>query len=64
MFTWQIMSWLFKDPLAIMKKMSWLCKDPIVTVDWLSFDHAQSNSRKWPKKIKLCKIFKKFLEPI
>ena len=33
--------------------MSWLFKDPIVTVAWLSFDHAQSNSKKWPKKVKL-----------
>ena len=39
MFNWEIMSWLFKDPT--------------VTVAWLNFDHAQSNSKKWPKKIKL-----------
>ena len=53
MFTWEIMSSLFKnpnhvlfkDPVVIMKEiMSWLFKDPIVTVAWLSFDHAQSNS--------------------
>ena len=24
-----------------------------LTVAWLNFDHAQSNSKKWPKKIKL-----------
>ena len=41
---------MFKDPLVI---MSWLSKDLIVTVAWLNFDHAQSNSKKWPKKIKL-----------
>ena len=33
--------------------MSGLFKDPIVTVTWLNFDHAQSNSKKKPKKIKL-----------
>ena len=49
-----IMSWLFKDPIVIMKEiMPWLFKDPIVTVAWINFDHAQSNSIKWPKKIKL-----------
>ena len=47
MFTWEIMSWLFNDPVVIMKEiMSWLFKDPIVTVAWLNFDHAQSNSKK------------------
>ena len=64
MFTWEIMSSLFKnpnhvlfkDPVVIMKEiMSWLFKDPIVTVAWLNFDHAQSNSKK---------SFKKFLESI
>ena len=51
------MSWLFKDPIVIMKKiMSWLFKDPIVTVVWLNFYHAQSNSKKWSKKIKLPQI--------
>ena len=41
------MSWLFKDPVVIMKEiMSWLFKDPIVTVAWLNFNHAQSNSKK------------------
>ena len=25
----------------------------MVTMAWLNFDHAQSNSKKWPKKIKL-----------
>ena len=39
MFTWEIMSWLFKDP--------------IVTVAWPNFDQAQSNSKKWLKMIKL-----------
>ena len=63
MFTWEIMSyylrilimsWLFKDPVAIMKEIrSWLFKDPTVTVVWLNFDHAQLNSKKWHKKIKL-----------
>ena len=48
------MSGLFKDPVVFMKEiMSWLFKDPIVTVTWLNFDHAQSNSKKRPKKIKL-----------
>ena len=48
------MSWLFKDPVVIMKEiMSWLFKDPIVTVARLDFNHAQSNSKKWPKKIKM-----------
>ena len=56
------MSWLFKDAVVIMKEiMSWLFKDPIVTVAWLSLDHAQSNSKKGPKKIKLPKM-KFFLE--
>ena len=49
------MSWLFKDPVAIMKKiMSWLFKDPIVTVAWLNFD--QWNIKKRPKKIKLLQM--------
>ena len=49
-----IMSWLFKDPLVIMKEiMSSLFKDLIVTVAYLNFNHAQSNSKKRPKKIKL-----------
>ena len=48
-----IMSWLFKDPVKIMKEiMIWLFKDLIVIVAWLNFDHAQSNSKKWPKKTK------------
>ena len=48
------MSWLFKDPVVIIKEiMSWQFKDPIVTVACLNFNHAQSNSKKWPKKIKL-----------
>ena len=42
----EIMSWLFKDPVVIMKEiMSWLFKVSIVTVAWLSFNHAQSNSK-------------------
>ena len=72
MFTWEIMSSLFKnpnhvlfkDPVVIMKEiMSWLFKDPVVIMkeimSWLfkvpinsglaQFDHAQSNSKKWPK---------------
>ena len=57
MFTWEIMSWLFKDPVVIMKEIvPWLFKDPKVTVAWLSFNHAQLNSKKWPKKIKLPQV--------
>ena len=65
MFTWQIISWLLKDhntwlfkyPIAIMKEMmSWLFKDSTVTVVWLNFSHVQSNSKKWPKKIKFYQI--------
>ena len=57
MFNWEIMSWLFKnpnhvlfkDPVVIMKEiMSWLFKDPINS-GLAQFDHAQSNSKKWPK---------------
>ena len=63
MFTWEIMSslftnpnqclpeksWLFKDPLVIMKEiMSWLFKDPINS-SLAQFDHAKSNNKKWPK---------------
>ena len=33
--------------------MSWLFEDPIVTVNWLNFDHTQSNTKKWSEKIKL-----------
>ena len=45
-----VMSWPFTAPVVIMKEiMSWLFKDPIVTVAWLSFDHTQSDSKKWPK---------------
>ena len=41
------MSWLFKDPVVIMKEtMSWLFKDLIVTLASLSSTHAQSNSKK------------------
>ena len=82
------MPWLFKDSVVIMKEiMSWLFKDTIVTVTWLNFDNAKSNSKNWPWKIKLlqmkfflkkqlikfsctyqplslCKIKKRFLEPI
>ena len=44
-----IMSWLFKDPVAIMKEiMSWLFNDRINS-GLTQFDHAQSNSKKWPK---------------
>ena len=51
------MSWLFKDPAVITKEiMSWLFKDLIVTVVWLNFDHAQPNSKKRPKKIKLLQM--------
>ena len=45
------MSWLFKDPVVIMKKnMPWLFKDPINS-GLAKFDHAQSKSKK-VKKIK------------
>ena len=41
------MSWLFKDPVVIMKEiMTWPFKNPIVTVAWLNLNHAQSNSKK------------------
>ena len=43
------MSWLFKDPVVIMKEiMSWLFMDPINS-GLAQIDHAQSNSKKWPK---------------
>ena len=43
------MSWLFKDPVVIMKEiMSWLYKNPINS-GLAPFDHAKSNSKKWPK---------------
>ena len=43
------MSWLFKDPVVIMKEiMSWLFKDPINS-GLAQFDYAQSNSENWPK---------------
>ena len=46
------MPWLFKDPVVIMKEiMSWLFKDPINS-GLAQFDHAQSNSKKWPKDLK------------
>ena len=57
MFTWEIMSSLFKnpnhvlfkDPVVIMKEiMSWLFKDPINS-DLAQFDDAQWNDKKWPK---------------
>ena len=57
MFTWKIMSSMFenrshvliKDLVVIMKEiMSWLFKDPINS-GLAQFDHAQSNSKKWPK---------------
>ena len=51
------MFWLFKDPAVIIKEiMSWLFKDLTVTVALLNFDHAQPNSKKWPKRIKLPKM--------
>ena len=56
------MSWMFKDLVVIMKDiMSWLFKDPKVTVAWLNLTHAQSNSKKLPKKIILPQV-KFFLE--
>ena len=49
MFTWEIMSSLFKDTVVIMKEiMSWLFKDPINN-GLAQFDHAQSSSKKRPK---------------
>ena len=43
------MSWLFKDPVVIMKEiMPWLFKD-LINSGLAQFDHAQSNSKKWPK---------------
>ena len=43
------MSWLFKDPVVIMKEiMSWLFKDPISS-GLVQFDQTQSNSKKWPR---------------
>ena len=43
------MSWLFKDPVVVMKEiMSWLFKDPINS-SLVQFHHAQSYSKKWPK---------------
>ena len=45
----EIMSWLFKDPVVIMKEiMSWLFKDPINS-GLAQFDHAQSSNEKWPE---------------
>ena len=58
MFTWEIISSMFKNPIhvlikdlvAIMKEiMSWLFKDPIGS-GLAQFDHAQSTSTKWPKR--------------
>ena len=49
------MSWLFKDPVVIMKEiMSWLFKD-LINSGLTQFDHAQSNSKNGlkAKKIKL-----------
>ena len=54
MFTWEIMSWLsknpnhvlFKDPVVIMKaSMSWLFKG-LTNSGLAQFDHSQSNSKK------------------
>ena len=43
------MSWLFKDPIVLMKEsISWLFKDPIKS-GLARFDYAKSNSKKWPK---------------
>ena len=43
------MPWLFKNPVVIMKEIIfWLFKDPINS-SLAQFDHAQSNSRKWPQ---------------
>ena len=57
MFTWEIVSSMFKNPshvlikdlvIIIKKVMSWLFKDP-VNSGLVQFDHAQSDSKKWPK---------------
>ena len=56
MFTWEIMSSLFKnpnhvlfkDPVAIMKVFSWQFKD-VINSGLTQFDHGQSNSKNWPK---------------
>ena len=57
MFTWEIMSSLFKnsnhvlfkDPVVIMEEiMSWLFKD-LINSGLAQFDHDQSSSKKWPK---------------
>ena len=64
MFTWEIMSWLFKNTnhvptiLRIQnnnERNHVLFKESIVTVAWLNFDHAQSNNKNSlkAKKIKL-----------
>ena len=43
---------LFKDPVVIMREiMSQLFKDPINS-GLAQFDHAQSNSKNWPKELK------------
>ena len=40
------MSWMFKDPVGIMKDtMPWLFKDPI-NIGLAQFDHTQSNHKK------------------
>ena len=50
------MSWLFKDPVVIMKEiMSWLFKDPINS-GLAQFDHAQFNSKKNGLKAKKVKL--------
>ena len=42
------MSWLFKDPVVIMKEiMPWLFKDPINS-GLVQFDHTQSHTKQWP----------------
>ena len=43
------MSWLFKDPVVIIKEiMSLLFKDPINSA-LAKFDHAQSHCKNWLK---------------
>ena len=52
------MSWLFKDPVVVMKEiMSWLFKDPINS-GLAQFDHGQSNRKNgfMAKKIKLSQM--------
>ena len=58
MFTWEIMSSLFKNPIHVLivkesssnheRNHALTLQDPINS-NLAQFDHAQSNSKKWPK---------------